>query len=102
MRTKPKETTRLGKVPKERRRTIPEEKRKPQRPPRSTSARKATTLFTSAVYPLTAVVSQVMCKVQQEQFLRWPSQMRSDPAKRDNTGYCEFHRDYGHHTNDCI
>ena len=28
--------------------------------------------------------------------------MRSDPAKRDNTGYCEFHRDYGHRTDDCI
>ena len=28
--------------------------------------------------------------------------MRSDPAKRDNTKYCEFHRDYGHRTDDCI
>ena len=28
--------------------------------------------------------------------------MRSDPAKRDNTKYYEFHRDYGHRTDDCI
>ena len=28
--------------------------------------------------------------------------MKSDPATRDNTEYCEFHRDYGHHTDDCI
>ena len=28
--------------------------------------------------------------------------MRSDPAKRDNTRYCDFHRDYEHCTNDCI
>ena len=28
--------------------------------------------------------------------------MRSDPTKRDNTRYCEFHRDYGHCTDDCI
>ena len=28
--------------------------------------------------------------------------MKSDPATRDNTGYCEFHRDYMHRTNDCI
>ena len=28
--------------------------------------------------------------------------MRSDPAKRDNTRYCEFHRDYGHRTENCI
>ena len=52
--------------------------------------------------PLTATVSQVLREVQNEQFLRWPSQIRSNPTKRDNIGYCEFHRDYGHLTDDCI
>ena len=28
--------------------------------------------------------------------------MRSNPTKRDNTRYCEFHRDHGHRTDDCI
>ena len=28
--------------------------------------------------------------------------MKSDPATRDNTGYYEFHRDYGHRTDDFI
>ena len=28
--------------------------------------------------------------------------MRSDPTKRDNTRYCEFHRDHGHRIDDCI
>ena len=28
--------------------------------------------------------------------------MKLDPAIRDNTRYCEFHRDYGHFTDDCI
>ena len=28
--------------------------------------------------------------------------MKLNPAKRDNTRYCEFHRDYGHRTDDCI
>ena len=28
--------------------------------------------------------------------------MRSDPTKRDNTRYCEFHSDYGHRTDDRI
>ena len=51
---------------------------------------------------LTAAVSQVLREVHHEQFLRWPSQMRSDPTKRDNTKYCEFHRDHRHRTNDCI
>ena len=52
--------------------------------------------------PLTASVSQVLHEVRNEQFLRWPVQMKSDPATRDNTKYCEFHRDYGHRTDNCI
>ena len=52
--------------------------------------------------PLIATVSQVLRQVQHEKFRRWPSQMRSDPTKRDNTRYCEFHRDHEHRTDDCI
>ena len=52
--------------------------------------------------PLTASISQVLREVRNEQFLRWPTQMKLDPATRDNTRYCEFHRDYGHRTDDCI
>ena len=52
--------------------------------------------------PLTASVSQVLHEVHNEQFLRWPTHMKSDPAIRDNTKYCEFHKDYGHRTNNCI
>ena len=28
--------------------------------------------------------------------------MKSDPTKRDDTKYCEFHRGHGHRTDDCI
>ena len=52
--------------------------------------------------PLTAVMSQVLCETQHEKFLRWPSQMKTDLAKKDSTKYCEFHRDHGHRTDDCI
>ena len=52
--------------------------------------------------PLTASVSHVLHEVQHEKFMRWPSQVKSDPTKRDNTKYCEFHRDHGHRTDDCI
>ena len=47
-------------------------------------------------------MSQVLHEVRNEQFLRWPTQMKSDPSTRDNTKYCEFHRDYGHRTDNCI
>ena len=52
--------------------------------------------------PLTASVSQVLHEVRNEQFLRWSTHMKSDPATRDNTKYYEFHRDYGHCTDNCI
>ena len=52
--------------------------------------------------PLTASMSQVLYEVQHEKFLRWPSQMKTDPAKRDMTKYYDFHRDHGHRTYDCI
>ena len=52
--------------------------------------------------PLTASVSQVLREVQHERFLRWPSQMKSDTARRDDTKYCEFHKDHGYRTDDCI
>ena len=52
--------------------------------------------------PLAASMSQVLCEVQHEKFMRWPSQIRSDPTKRDNTKYYRFYRDHGHRTNDCI
>ena len=52
--------------------------------------------------PMTTSISQVLYEVQHEKFLRWLSQMKTDPAKRDMTKYCEFHRDHGHQTDDCI
>ena len=52
--------------------------------------------------PLTDSVSQVPHEVRNEQFLRWSTQMKSNPATRDNTRYSKFHRDYGHRTDDYI
>ena len=52
--------------------------------------------------PLTTSVYQVLYEVQHEKFLRWSSQMKTDPTKRDITKYCEFHRDNVHRIDDCI
>ena len=67
----------------------PQPELQPQYPPRQ---------FT----PLIASVSQVLYEIQNEKFLKWPSQMRLDPTKRDMTKYCDFHQEHGHHTDDCI
>ena len=47
-------------------------------------------------------MSQVLHEIRNEQFLRWSTQMKSDPTTRDNTKFLEFHRDYGHRTDNCI
>ena len=52
--------------------------------------------------PLITSMSQVLRETQDKKFLRWPSQMKTDLAKRYSTKYCEFHRDHRHRTNDCI
>ena len=46
--------------------------------------------------PLTTSMSQVLYEVQHEKFLKWSSQMKTDPEKRDITKYYEFHRDHRH------
>lgn len=31
----------------------------------------------------------------------WPNPMQGDPAQRDQSRFCEYHRDIGHRTNHC-
>ena len=102
MRTKPQKTKRPGKVPKERSRTIPKKAGEPQRSSRSTTIRKTATLFASTVYSPNCLSIISPARGRNEQFLRWPIQMKSNPTTRDNSKYCEFHRDHGHHMDDCI
>ncbi|XP_022846201.1 uncharacterized protein LOC111368940 [Olea europaea var. sylvestris] len=34
--------------------------------------------------------------------LKWPPRLRSLPDTRDKSKYCDFHRDHGHTTEDCL
>ena len=46
-------------------------------------------------------VQQVLEKVRNEPYFRWPGKMAGDPSKRNQNLYCHYHQDHGHTTEDC-
>ena len=44
---------------------------------------------------------QVLEKVKNESFFKWPNKMVGNPEKRNQNLYCQYHRDHGHTTEDC-
>ena len=45
-------------------------------------------------------VHQVLEKVKNESFFKWPNKMVGNPEKRNRNLYCQYHRDHGHTTED--
>ncbi|XP_050290103.1 uncharacterized protein LOC126728297 [Quercus robur] len=46
-------------------------------------------------------VQQVLEKVKNEPFFKWPNKMAGDSSKRNQSLYCQYHQDHGHTTEDC-
>ena len=46
-------------------------------------------------------VQQVLEKVKNEMFFKWPNKMVGDPMNRNQNLYCHYHQDHGHTTEDC-
>ena len=46
-------------------------------------------------------VHQVLEKIKNESFFKWPNKMMRNPKKRNRNLYCQYHRDHGHTTEDC-
>lgn len=46
-------------------------------------------------------VHQVLEKIKNESFFKWPNKMIGNPEKRNQNLYCQYHRDHGHTTEDC-
>ena len=44
---------------------------------------------------------QVLEKIKNESFFKWPNKMMGNPEKRNRNIYCQYHRDHGHTTEDC-
>ncbi|MCS5023621.1 retrotransposon gag domain-containing protein, partial [Staphylococcus aureus] len=74
------------------RRILPSKLREDSPPPRR---------YTSFT-PLNTSRAAILAEIQDTVKLKWPTQMKGDPAKRDKTKFYAFHSDYGHLTRDCI
>ena len=46
-------------------------------------------------------VHQVLEKIKNEPFFKWPNKMGGDPMKHNQSIHCEYHQDQGHITEDC-
>ena len=46
-------------------------------------------------------VHQVLEKVKNKSFFKWPNKMVGNPEKRNRNPYCKYHQDHGHTTEDC-
>ncbi|XP_065619036.1 uncharacterized protein LOC136063081 [Quercus suber] len=45
-------------------------------------------------------VHQVLEKIKNESFFRWPSKIVGNPKRRNHNLYCQYHQDHGHATED--
>ena len=45
-------------------------------------------------------VRQVLEKIKNEPFFKWPNKMVGDPTKRNQNLYCHYHQEQGHTTED--
>ena len=46
-------------------------------------------------------VQQVLEKIKNEPFFKWPNKMAGEPKKRNPNLYCHYHQDHGHTTDNC-
>ena len=46
-------------------------------------------------------VQQVLEKIKNESFFKWPNKMAGDPMRCNQNLYCQYHQDHGHTTENC-
>ena len=47
------------------------------------------------------LVQQVLEKIKNEPFFKWPNKMAGEPTRLNQNLCCHYHQDHGHTTDDC-
>ena len=61
---------------------------------RSTNTQAVNAVFRESVH-------QVLEKIKNELFFKWPNKMTGNPLRHNQNLYCQYHQDQGHTTEDC-
>ncbi|XP_057950902.1 uncharacterized protein LOC131145726 [Malania oleifera] len=56
----------------------------------------------STYTPLNAPQSDVLMHIRKKDYVSWPEPMRTPSYKHNMSKFCQFHRDHGHDTEECI
>ncbi|XP_021825481.1 uncharacterized protein LOC110766462 [Prunus avium] len=57
---------------------------------------------TESYTEFTISINQILAQVKNMPWLKKPSPLKGNPAKKDTIRYCEFHEGHGHYTKDCF
>ncbi|XP_057949272.1 uncharacterized protein LOC131144550 [Malania oleifera] len=56
----------------------------------------------STYTPLNILRSEVLMQIRKKDYVSWPEPMRTPLHKRNVSKFCQFHKDHGHNTEECI
>ena len=61
---------------------------------RATNTQVISTVFREPIH-------QVLEKIKNESYFKWPNKMAGEFTRRNQNFYCQYHQDHGHTTEDC-
>ena len=61
---------------------------------RATNTQIVSTVFQEPIH-------QVLEKIKNEPYFKWPNKMAGESMRRNQNFYCQYHQDHGHTTEDC-
>ena len=52
--------------------------------------------------PLRTPIAQLLMEIKNEDFVKWPRNIKTNPLRRNKNKYCEFYKDHVHNIENCF